>query len=440
MSPSVEKVMSRVWQIAIHGTFDVENYGDLLFPVIAEEELSRRLGAVQMHRFSYHAKSAAQWPYAVTSLTELPKIAHRLDATLIGGGFIIRFDKFVAENYLPPSPSIHHPTGYWLTPALMAVQHGVPLIWNAPGMHCNDVPEWARPLLKLVIEQSPHVKVRDALSQATLQQLTEHGRVEVLPDTAFGLPRLLDLQAPSAELNNLRSQYGLDGPYLVVHAIGGLERFLDLWRRHSAEFTDLRLLVVPIGPVLGDHASALGEPLDRSVTLPFWPSPLLLAELIAHSVGVVGHSYHLAISAIAFGLPVFCSADLKNGKYTALPAYGRVFQVSHDQELDPHWFARQLGRRPLPAATRQAAAQLDEHWDRVAELVVAGRVAEPEGLSRFWQSLPMQLENLQARQTESLQAQRIELEASRRQLAQLPMSDLRRLYHLFKRFFARSTQ
>ncbi|NWB27981.1 polysaccharide pyruvyl transferase family protein [Pseudomonas gingeri] len=432
--------MSKVWQIAIHGTFDVENYGDLLFPIIAEAELSRRLGAVQMHRFSYHAKNAAQWPYVVTSLTELPAIAHRLDATLIGGGFIIRFDKFVAENYLPPAASIHHPTGYWLTPALMAVQHGVPLIWNAPGMHCNDVPEWARPLLKRVIEQSPHVKVRDELSQATLQQLTEHGRVEVLPDTAFGLPRLLDLQTPSAELSNLRNQYGLDKPYLVVHAIGGLESFLDLWRNHSAELVDLHLLVLPIGPALGDHESALGEPLDRSVTLPFWPSPLLLAELIAHSVGVIGHSYHLAISAIAFGLPVFCSADLKNGKYTALPVYERVFQVSRDLELEPHWFAQQIGRRPLSAATRQAAEQLHEHWDRVAELVVAGQTSKPEELNRFWQALPIQLENLQALQTESLQAQRIELDQARQQLAQAPMSDLRRIYHLFKRLIARSAQ
>lgn len=417
--------MSKTWQISIHGTFDVANYGDLLFPIIAEAELSRRLGHVEMHRFSYHGKTTADWPYAVTSLTELPKIAHRLDATLIGGGFIVRFDKIVADNYLPPEPSIHHPSGYWLVPALMALQHGVPLIWNAPGMHCNEVPAWARPLVKLALEQSPHVKVRDALSQATLQQLTEQAQVDELPDTAFGLGQLIDPDTPSAELAELKSRHGLDKPYLVVHAIHGLDSFLNLWRTHAAAFGDLQLLLLPIGPVLGDHESVLGEGLERARTLPFWPSPLLLAELIAHSEGVVGHSYHLAISAIAFGLPVFCSANLESGKYTALPPYERVLQLHRDRELDPTWLAGQLGRRPVSAATHLAAEQLKAHWDRVATLIVARQGGDAIELNRFWQSLPIQLEALHERAEQEAKAwearyraQQQELEQARQLLAE----------------------
>lgn len=420
---------TRTWQIAIHGTFDVANYGDLLFPIIAEAELSRRLGAVRMHRFSYHGKTVGEWPYAVTSLTELPAIAHSLDATLIGGGFIIRFDKFVADGYLPPDPAIHHPTGYWLVPALMALQHGVPLIWNAPGMHCNDVPDWARPLLALAIEHSPHVKVRDALTQTALQSVSQHARIEVLPDTAFGLAQLVDVQRPSAQLRDLLSQYELDKPYLVVHAADGLHTFLDLWRSASPALAHVQLLILPIGPVLGDHASALGPTLDRSMTLPFWPSPLLLAELIAHSVGVIGHSYHLAISAIAFGLPVFCSAHLDTGKFTALPAYGRVFQLRHDHPLDPQWFFAQLGRQPLSPATQLAVKQLHEHWDQVAELIVTRRAGEPQVMNRVLQSLPAVFENMQTQQGE--------LRDARRQLAQ---ADGRGVFHRFKKFMARNAQ
>ena len=60
------------------------------------------------------------------------------------------FDKEVAPGYAPPRADIHHPTGYWLTPALIALQHDIPLVWNAPGMHCNDLPAWAAPLLRAI--------------------------------------------------------------------------------------------------------------------------------------------------------------------------------------------------------------------------------------------------------------------------------------------------
>lgn len=104
-------------RIGIVGTFDVANYGDLLFPIIAEAELTMRLGPIEMIPLSYHARVPPAWPYQVTSVTELPQLIGGLDALLVGGGFILRFDKDVAPGYEPPA-GVHHPTGYWLTPAL----------------------------------------------------------------------------------------------------------------------------------------------------------------------------------------------------------------------------------------------------------------------------------------------------------------------------------
>src|SRR6266568_469960 len=97
----------RRWEIGICGTFDAANFGDLLFPLIAESELSARLGAVRLHRFSYECRKPPEWPYEVVSVTALPQAIHGLDGLLIGGGFLIRFDKEVAPGYLPPSPEIH---------------------------------------------------------------------------------------------------------------------------------------------------------------------------------------------------------------------------------------------------------------------------------------------------------------------------------------------
>lgn len=382
----------RNWQIALFGTFDVENYGDLLFPLIAEAELAERLGTVKLHRFSYHAKTPPAWPYTVTSLTELPQMAGGLDGALIGGGFIIRFDKEVAPAYGPPTPTIHHPTGYWLTPALIALQHGVPLIWNAPGMHRNDIPAWADPLMELALAHSRYITVRDEPSQAALARFIDKARVTVMPDTAFGISRLLEARRPSAEFSRLREVSGLTDPYIIVQAIPGLDNFLYFAKKHSHRLRDFRFLALPIGPALGDHEAIVGDDLPGLIRLPVWPHPLLLAELISQAAAVVGHSYHLAITALACGVPVFTSADLAAGKYTALSGFETLFPLPKTTEVDPHWFMTRLGKTAPSPAARAALAQLAHHWDHIATILRAGATATQPALNRFWQSLPNLLE------------------------------------------------
>lgn len=382
----------RLWQIGLFGTFDVENYGDLLFPLIAEAELTERLGTVELHRFSYNAKTPPDWPYSVTSVKELPGIAGRLDGALIGGGFLIRFDKSVAPDYGPPTAAIHHPTGYWLTPALIALQHCVPLIWNAPGMHSNEIPEWADPLMELALTLSQYIAVRDEPSQAALVRFVDKHRIAVVPDTGFGIARLLGGQ-PSFELNRLREASGLTGPYVVMQASSSLDGFFDFVKRHARRFADYRFLVLPISPGLGDDSAILGSDLPGLVRLPVWPGPLLLAELISKAAAAVGHSYHLAVTATASGVPAFTPVDLSEGKFTALSRFDTIHSVPTSGELDPDWFLARLGKSEPSSAARVALDELSQHWDRVAAAVRAGATDSHLALSRFWQSLPGLLES-----------------------------------------------
>lgn len=417
--PQVAAPGEKQWQVAIFGTFDVANYGDLLFPLIAEKELQARLGSVKVRPFSYHERRTPEWPYDVTSVSELPEQIDTLDGVLIGGGFIIRFDKLVAVGYYPPTTRIHHPTGYWLSPALLALQHDVPLIWNAPGMHCNEIPAWARPLLKLSLELSPHVRVRDALSQAALSALSDQAEVQVLPDTAFGLANLIDLQRPSPEYRQLCLQAGLGDHYLVVHSIAGLESFLQLWKTHSASLEQWQLLLLPIGPVLGDHESILGDDLPRAVTLPHWPSPLLLAEILGHAEAVIGHSYHLAITALAFGVPIFCSANLHQGKYTALLDYQGIHPLPAGQPIALQWFLERLQRHESCPRLEAAREQLRHHWDQVADLIRQGPRPTGQWMNRLWQELPNLLEDQQQEWHEQCLRQRAELDELHRQMQAL---------------------
>ena len=386
----------RELKIGVAGTFDVGNYGDLLFPLVAEAELAARLGGVELHRFSYHSRTPPEWPYPVTSVAELPQMASSLDGMLIGGGFLIRFDKDVAPGYGPPTAEIHHPTGYWLTPALIALQQGIPLIWNAPGMHCNAIPAWAEPLMELALTLSRYIAVRDQPSQQALARFAGASRIAVVPDTAFGISRLLD-GSPSSELSRLREAAGLTGPYIVIQAALGLKSFARFVKNHARRLRDFQFLALPVGPVLGDDPAILEEDFPGIVRLPTWPHPLLLAELIRNAEAVVGHSYHLAITALASGVPVFTPQNLSVGKYSALLDFETLYQLDADRAPDPDWFLSRVGRTVPAAAVDARLVPLHDHWDRVAAALDDGPRAMQPALGRFWQALPALLEEGEVR-------------------------------------------
>jgi len=259
-----------VIEIGIAGTFDIENYGDLLFPLVAEAELTRRLGPIRLRPFSYTARQSPDWPYPVTSVADLPTVLDGLDGMLIGGGHIIRFDKAVGEDYRPPTEDIHHPTGYWLMPALLAAQYGCPVAWNCPGAH-GAVPDWAAPLVQIAIAHSDYVAVRDEPSRAALAACANGASIVVVPDTCFTISRLIGRDAPSAKLSRMREAEGLIGPYVVVQASEPLRGFCRFLQRHRERFAAWQFLALPIGPALGDQDSVLTQ--DRGAH-----DPALLAR------------------------------------------------------------------------------------------------------------------------------------------------------------------
>ena len=61
------------------------------------------------------------------------------------------------------------------------------------------------------------------------------------------------------------------------------------------------------------------------VRLADWPGPLVVSELIGRSEAVVGQSFHLFITALSAGVPVFTQRNLCAGKYSALQHFERIF-------------------------------------------------------------------------------------------------------------------
>lgn len=224
--------------VGIIETFDVENHGDLLFPLLAEHELSRRLGEVTLRRYSYHRRDAATWPYEVRSTTDLLADLDELDGRVIGGGHLVRFDRDVAPGYRPAVADLHHPTSIWLTPVLAAAAAGVPVAWNAVGASAGT-PAWAHPWLRTALAASAYVSVRDADSAAELRSVAPGTDVLVTPDSAFGLVGALPALVADDEVDALLARLGIDGLFVVLQASAALRAAAAQLRAALPQLRDL---------------------------------------------------------------------------------------------------------------------------------------------------------------------------------------------------------
>jgi hypothetical protein len=366
--------MAKQKRIGIVGTFDVANFGDLLFPVVAELELSRRLDSISMTRYSYSALSSGAWPFEVKAIGQLERDVDALDLLLVGGGDLIRFDKEIASGYQPSEPSIHHPTGFWLLPTLLAAEHDVPVVWNAVGVQAP--PEWARHLLSIAVASATLVTVRDQVSQEILSAATDAAEAGLVPDTAFGVRAALD----TAGAERFLERAGADGPYVVFQPSPDLLPLRQELEEGLAaiEETHRGLLVLPISPVHGDARDLLHFP-TKVLGHHEWPSPRVLAAVISGADAVVGVSLHLSIVALATGVPVFRPPPRPPSKYSSLERFDRCHYWDSGAGLSALIRTQSRPRDDPGPLVAEQLARLAAHWDRVAELAEEGTQSRRPG-------------------------------------------------------------
>jgi hypothetical protein len=363
-------------KVGIVGTFDVGNFGDLLFPIIAELELTKRLIGLELHRYSYRRMDETKWPYPVESLDTLPSAVQNLNLMLVGGGHLIRFDKMVAPGYTPSRADLHHPTGYWLMPTLLGLSIGLPVAWNCVGVS-PGTPRWAKKLLAVALDTTPYISVRDEASARELQDVSQSAQIHIVPDTAFGVHALISEQ-PSQRFKSWCQEVGLERPYVVVQASPQLGNSLNHVTAAvaAARARGCRVLELPISPVLGDVSRAI-ELSPPVVRLDNWPDPLLIAETIANAEAVLAQSLHLTIVALSCGIPVHRPAYGDSTKYGHIESMEGVHLWNVGSDAAEQMKAG-LGKRAPGMRVREILAQLSGHWDRVAGLVCSTPTPRPE--------------------------------------------------------------
>lgn len=355
-------------RLAIFGTFDVENYGDLLFPLIARNRLAEvgiqvtpvsPTSVITKYRDAIHAMSQE----------EFSRDPQQFDGVLIGGGNIVHLMDF----RLPGYSSIAYPA-LWISATAQAARHGLPVFWNAPGVLApqqrHPAPEW----LRNVVGAADYFSVRDAES-ADAMELWSGRRPDVVPDSAFDLPRVWSAEILQDRFNVIRSALGVPSDMRVVavhlkeRSLGGMS-IADFATNLGGclEKMNACAVLISLGGCHGDDdmAQAVHAMLPAR-SFSFHRADLLqdIASVIACSNAYIGASLHGYITATAYGSPA---------RVVGVPALhkfsGQAAQVGRTEDVVSSWnealgaledLASQA-RRPLPVAT---GAHLDKHWSSI---------------------------------------------------------------------------
>jgi lipopolysaccharide transport system ATP-binding protein len=351
--------------IGIVGTFDVENYGDLLFPLLAQAELGRRMPA-RVVPYSYNAHSTPGWPYDVRAVADLADTGAGLGGLLVGGGQLVRSDTYFPIA-VPPGTAV--PYDIWLLPALAGLALGVPVVWNAIGAWEGGVAfaPAVRDLVAAVLHGSERVAVRDAITAQVFDAIAGRAVASEVPDTGFGLRRLVDRAAPSAPYAAWRRAHGITGPYVAIQATEHLAPSRAALLQLRALLPETKFVLLPICKVHGDrgglaHFGGLEAVIDDAFL-----APALFAEIIAHAQVAVGSSLHFGITAIAFGVPLLRTAGYADKKYRILDQFAGTALLRPDVTRET--IARLAAAAAADTQVAVRARNVDAYWDDVAGLL-----------------------------------------------------------------------
>ena len=382
-------------RVALWGTFDVDNYGDHLFPRVATHELSRR--GLVVDAFSPYGRlhptpldgGQPVEPLGPWSLERARELAAAYQLVVVGGGELIHLnDPLLAPVYdTTPDELRRMAPSRWFVEGLgPELEAGCPVVWHGVGVPWAPCEEEAG-RLRTALAGRPYVTVRDRHSAQRLADAGVERAVEVVPDSALLVNRVLPPAALAVRLEALRGTGGypragstpvlLQGCDLLQPHLDDVLTAVERWRVAQREKDEVVALVT--GRCRGDGLfadgveQALGS--RRVWRLPGGATVEDLAAAIAGGGVFVGSSLHGAITARAYGRPfvllnLYGEAKLDGfGDITGLGA-----RVVHRADEIPAALEAAMAD-PAPAGLLDSLQRrLDRHFDRLAELASA-RVA-----------------------------------------------------------------
>jgi len=362
-------------RLAHFGTFDVDNYGDLLFPLLAEWRLPEVDWVHVSPRGGRPRFLDAADPICFDDVGRQP-----VDAVVVGGGNIVHLRRTSLATYVGLARTAYPSLS--LGAAHLAATRGVPLLINGPSVRKCNLGVVEKILLRQFFKNSTYAAMRDLYSVEVMQALAGMP-CQMIPDTAFDISRMWPVPKQSAS-----------GKYIVVHVnhrYGGDSESAAKAIDKIAKRSGCEVRFLPIGPCHGDleymheiirKMSSVGRPVVKLSLRGF-------AAEIANSQAYIGSSMHGFITAVSYGVPSLLVLD----KHPMEKFSGLLCTLNAPSDIaceSWEYAARRIqdAWKPSDIVYAKLFGALDAHWEQM-RLTVLGesRGAITKKMPTSWKAL-----------------------------------------------------
>ena len=305
-------------RIAQIGTFDIENFGDLLFPTMLAHVFSD--DEIDLFSVEGNCPKPFEENIYVYPVAELEKMhcKNPYDAIVIGGGDIILCDVNDSSKYLWSKCDLFK---LWASPILIGNKYNIPVIFNAPGVPFQ-FNESMRSLVGELLNKVDYLSVRDEMSATFLKECGV-ANVKVVPDTIIEIENVF--QQPL--LKNIRKQLQIryklpeDDSYIVMQH-NTFQITNTVYKKYYKTVADRviqsgkKVVFMPIGYVHedGDFLKQIYDSRNKNqVYIDGMLSPLEMCAVLAGSCGYIGSSMHGAVVSYSYKKFAVC---INTKKYT----------------------------------------------------------------------------------------------------------------------------
>lgn len=395
--------------VAHYGSFDRENFGDLLYPVVITQLLQNRIPGLAPHVYSFLPGTApGDAGYAIRAIAKLFRSGvQSYSATIVGGGDLLRTDAGMLASHYESIYEKHpaRPIFYRLRQRLGKQsfraeefqRRHMPSIGPGPFLvdpsrcpamgrilYCScGVPFEYAPIetaqVKAAMNSSALIYLRDFPSKKKLLNAGVTTPIEVAPDVVTVISDLFPADLQRKRGMAILNKLGITGsrPVVVLQCVtqnGPSEEMLVKQLAQIARKDKWDLVLLPLGYCHDDHVVLARMAYLSGAKVPVVQSRSIydMLAVIAASSAFVGTSMHGNITAFSYGIPHLVGPIAVE----KIPGFLEVVGLERETQLNS-W-------EDLPDALEKVMEQAPQ---RIAQLLPAAKTKVQQVMNQVISSL-----------------------------------------------------